>query len=205
MAGLLDKRREERDEASIPTAGMADIAFLLLIFFLVTTTINVDTGIGMTLPPKLEPDQEPPPVIERNLMNILVNAEGEVLIEDEPSTIDEIRQRVQRHVTNFGEEPDLSESPDDAVISIKTDARTPYNTYIEVLDEVWMAYREIWDNIARSGHLPAPGGGQGEQVLNQTYSNYEEYRSTLDPQEDDNVIRDAFGANISIAEPDIED
>lgn len=200
MAGLLDKRREDREEASIPTAGMADIAFLLLIFFLVTTTINVDTGIGMTLPPKLEADQEPPPVKERNLMNVLVNAEGDVLIEDEQATVQEIRDRVKRHVTNYGNEPDLSESPDDAVISIKTDAQTPYDTYINVLDEVWMAYREIWDSIARSGQTPG-----GEQVLNQTYSSYEEYRSTLDPQEDDNVIRDAFGANISIAEPDVED
>lgn len=199
MAGLLDKRREERDEASIPTAGMADIAFLLLIFFLVTTTINVDTGIGMTLPPKLEPDQEPPPVKERNLMNILVNAEGEVLIEDEEATVEEIRKRVRRHVTNYGEESDLSESPGDAVISIKTDARTPYDTYINVLDEVWMAYREIWDSIARRGQTP-----QGEQVLEQTYSSYEEYRSTLDPEEE-NQIREAFGANISIAEPDVED
>lgn len=199
MAGLLDKRRDEREEASIPTAGMADIAFLLLIFFLVTTTINVDTGIGMTLPPKLEPDQEPPPVKERNLMNVLVNAQGDVLIDDEEASVEEIRDRVRRHVTNFGNEPDLSESPDDAVISIKTDAQTPYNTYINVLDEVWMAYREIWDSIARSGETPG-----GEQVLNRTYSNYQEYRSTLEP-EDDNVIRDAFGANISIAEPDVED
>lgn len=200
MAGLLDKRREDREEASIPTAGMADIAFLLLIFFLVTTTINVDTGIGMTLPPKLEPDQEPPPVKERNLMNVLVNAQGDVLIEDEEATISQIRERVKRHVTNFGEDPELSETPDDAVISIKTDAQTPYDTYINVLDEVWMAYREIWDSIARSGQTPS-----GEQVLDRTYSSYEEYRSTLDPQEDDNVIRDAFGANISIAEPDVED
>lgn len=199
MAGLLDKRRDEREEASIPTAGMADIAFLLLIFFLVTTTINVDTGIGMTLPPKLEPNQEPPPVKERNLMNVMVNAEGDVLIDDEEASVQEIRERVRRHVTNFGEEPDLSESPSDAVISIKTDAQTPYNTYISVLDEVWMAYREIWDSIARSGQTP-----NGEQVLNETYSSYQEYRSTLEP-EDDNVIRDAFGANISIAEPDVED
>ncbi|WP_251981176.1 ExbD/TolR family protein, partial [Salinibacter ruber] len=83
MPGLLEKRRSDREEASIPTAGMADIAFLLLIFFLVTTTINVDTGIGMTLPPKLKPEQEPPPVKERNLMNVLVNASGDVLVDEE--------------------------------------------------------------------------------------------------------------------------
>ena len=58
---------------------MADIAFLLLIFFLVTTTIDVDTGIGMVLPPKLEDEVEPPPVRERNMLKILVNDQGMVL------------------------------------------------------------------------------------------------------------------------------
>lgn len=198
MPGLLEKRRDDREEGEIPTAGMADIAFLLLIFFLLVTTINVDTGIGMTLPPKLE-DQEPPPVKERNLFNILVNSQGELLVEDEPANIGQLRQRVKAHVTNFGEEPDLSVSPDDAVISIKTDAQTPYDTYIQVLDEVWMAYREIWDQIARTGQTP-----QGDQVLDQTYDNYEAYRSTLEPQ-DENLIREAFKAQISIAEPDTGD
>ncbi|PSQ67198.1 MAG: biopolymer transporter ExbD, partial [Bacteroidetes bacterium QH_1_61_8] len=87
-----------------------------------------------------------------------------------------------------------------AVISIKTDAKTPYDTYIEVLDEVWMAYREIWDQIARTGQTP-----QGDAVdLDQTYSSYQEYYNTLEPG-DDNKIRDAFGAQISIAEPDSEE
>jgi hypothetical protein len=90
-------------------------------------------------------------------------------------------------------------SPDDAVISIKTDAQTPYDTYIQVLDEVWMAYREIWNQIARTGQTP-----QGDQVLEQTYDSYEAYRSTLEPQ-DENLIREAFKAQISIAEPDTGD
>lgn len=199
MPGLLEKRREDRDEASIPTAGMADIAFLLLIFFLVTTTINVDTGIGMTLPPKLEQDQEPPPVKERNLMNVLVNGQGDVLLEDERASVSQVRDRVKEHVLNYGNEPDLSDSPGDAVISIKTDAQTPYDTYIEVLDEVWMAYREIWDGIARTNTLPDPDSSPAG--LDQTYENYREYYNSLGPEED-NKIRDAFGAQISIAEPD---
>lgn len=196
MAGLLEDRRQDREEAKVPTAGLADIAFLLLIFFLVTTTINVDTGIGMTLPPKLE-DEEPPPVKERNLFNILVNAQGELLIEDERADIGELRDQVKAHVTNFGDDPDLSESPDDAVISIKTDADTPYETYIDVLDEVWMAYREIWDQIARTNQTP----GGDDAGLDQTYDSYQEYYNTLDP-EDENLIREAFKAQISIAEPD---
>lgn len=199
MAGLLDERREDRDEAEIPTAGMADIAFLLLIFFLVTTTINVDTGIGMTLPPKLK-DQKPPPVKDRNMFKILVNAKGELLVEEEPASINQLRDRVKRHVTNYGNEPDLAVSPSDAVISIKTDAKTPYDTYIKVLDEVWMAYREIWDQIARTGQTP-----KGESVgLKKTYDSYRAYYNTLEPA-DENIIREAFGAQISIAEPDTGD
>jgi biopolymer transport protein ExbD len=199
MAGLLDERREDREEAEVPTAGLADIAFLLLIFFLVTTTINVDTGIGMTLPPVLE-DQEPPPVKDRNLFKILVDAKGRLLVEEEEMSIGQLRKRVKNHVTNYGDDPDLAVSPSKAVISIKTDAKTPYDTYVEVLDEVWMAYREIWNQIARTGQTP-----RGEPVdLPKTYSSYQEYYNSLEPGED-NKIRDAFGAQISIAEPDTGD
>jgi len=159
----------------------------------------VDTGIGMTLPPMLE-DQEPPPVKDRNLFKILVNAQGQLLVEEEEASIGQLRDRVKSHVTNYGEDPDLAVSPDKAVISIKTDAKTPYDTYIEVLDEVWMSYREIWDQIARTGQTP-----RGEEVdLGKTDSSYREYYNTLEPG-DDNVIRDAFGAQISIAEPDTGD
>ena len=196
MADLLEKRREGREDVEIPTASMADIAFLLLIFFLVTTTINVDTGIGMTLPPKLQ-DQEPPPVKDRNMFKILVNSQGDVLIEGEQASMPLIRERVKEHVLNYGDKADLAESPSDAVISIKTDAQTPYRIYIDTLDEVWMAYREIWNSIAKSGTLP-----DGTRILDRTYPDYQAYRGTLNP-EDTNVIRDNFGANISIAEPDL--
>ena len=174
---------------------MADIAFLLLIFFLVTTTINVDTGIGMTLPPQLE-QEEPPPVQERNLLRVLVNASGEVLIDDSMSSVNQIREEVKTHVLNYGEDANYSDSPSDAVISLKTDAQTPYRIYIEVLDEIQMAYREIYNSIARSGNLPS-----GESVLEQSYESYDAYRQSLEPGQDD-LVRESFPRNISIAEPD---
>lgn len=182
MPGLLKRRK--REAAEIPTSSMADIAFLLLIFFLVTTTIDVDTGIGMTLPPPLE-EEEPPPVRERNMLAILVNERGQVLIEDQPSAINRIREEVKRHVTNFGENPNYSESPDKAIVSIKTDRQTPYNVYINTLDEVWMGYHEIWDAEARR----------------MGYPNYRAYRDQLGSGEE-NEIRNRFKAGISIAEPD---
>lgn len=185
MAGLL-KKKKEREGGEIPTASMADIAFLLLIFFLVTTTINVDTGIGMTLPPKLEQDQEPPPVRERNMLKILVNAQGQVLIEDQPSSIPNVRAEVKKHTLNEGEDPLYAESMDKAVISLKTDRQTPYDTYINVLDEIWMGYFEMWDAEARSMGYPS----------------YDAYRDYVNENDEDNAIREKIKAQISIAEPD---
>ncbi len=182
----MEFKKRERHGAEIPTASMADIAFLLLIFFLVTTTINVDTGIGMTLPPKLE-DEEPPPVRERNMLKILVNDQGQVLLEERMSAVNQIRAEVRKHVLNYGQDENYSESPNQAVISLKTTRQTPYDTYINVLDEIWMAYREMWDAEARQ----------------MGYASYDAYRQTLDPLEDEeNVIREKIKANISIAEPD---
>ncbi len=180
---LLKKRG--RKSAEIPTSSMADIAFLLLIFFLVTTTIDVDTGIGMVLPPKLDEEIDPPPVKERNMLKILVNETGLVLLEDKPSQVTLIRDEVVKHVTNFGADINYSERPGVAVISIKTSGKTPYNSYIEVMDEVWMAYFQIWDNEARSLGFP----------------NYATYQESLGP-EAENAVRAKFPAAISIAEPD---
>jgi len=183
MAGLLKKKK--RVEAEIPTASMADIAFLLLIFFLIATTIDVDAGIGMTLPPKLEENQEPPPVRERNMLKILVNAQGQVLIEDKLASVQQIREEVKKHLTNNGVDPNYAESPQKAVVSIKTDCETSYNTYIQVLDEVWMGYFELWDAEARK----------------LGYANYNAYRVTLGPN-DKNLVREQLPAQISVAEPD---
>ncbi len=184
MAGLIDKRNRER-KAEIQAAPMADIAFLLLIFFLVTTTINVDTGIGMVLPPPLDEEQEPPPVRDRNLLNVLVNAQSQLLLEGVPSSVEGLRLEIKEFVLNPTGSTALSESPDDAVVSIKTATETPYVTYIQVLDEVWMAYFEMWDAEARQ----------------MGYSNFREYQSTLAPGEE-NVIQERIPGNISLAEPE---
>ncbi|MCZ6705061.1 MAG: biopolymer transporter ExbD [Bacteroidetes bacterium] len=176
-------KKKERTEPFIPTSSMADIAFLLLIFFLVTTTIDVDTGIGMVLPPKLEEDVIPPPIKERNVLKILVNEQGQVLLEDQPSAVGLVRDQVKKHVLNNGVDPRYAEATDKALVSIKTARETPYDAYIQVLDEVWMAYFEMWDSEARQ----------------LGYANYREYVAVVGQ---DNPIRDKIKAAISIAEPD---
>jgi len=179
-------KKKPRVEGEIPTSSMADIAFLLLIFFLVTTTIDVDTGIGMVLPPKLEDDVIPPPIRERNVLKILVNEAGLVLVEDQPSAVQLIRQEVMTHVLNEGVDPRYAESAGKALISIKTSRETPYSAYVNVLDEVWMAYFEMWDSEAR--------------VLG--YPDYKTYVGAISESGAENIIRDKIKAAISIAEPD---
>ncbi len=182
MATLIKKKRNR--DVEIPTASMADIAFLLLIFFLVTTTIDVDTGIGMTLPPP--PDETtPPPVNARNLLTVLVSSDGQILVENELRQLDEVKDIVVRHLTNNGADPNFAENPDKAVVSMKTTRQTKYERYIDVLDELWLGYREVWDQEARR----------------MGFSSYAAYRASL-PDGADNVIRSTYPAQLSIAEPD---
>lgn len=180
---MLKKRK--RAEAEIPTASMADIAFLLLIFFLVTTTIDVDTGILMQLPPPLDEEQKPPPIKERNMLAILVNAQGDILVENEITSLPDVRREVIRHVTNNGVNPKYAEDADKAIVSLKTDRKTNYDVYIDVLDEVWMGYREIWDGEARR----------------LGFTDYTSYQERLGEEEVDQV-KEKIKAKISLAEPD---
>lgn len=180
-------KKRERRTAEIPTASMADIAFLLLIFFLVTTTIDVDTGIIMQLPPPLEEDVKPPPIKERNMLAVLVNAAGDVLVEGEVASIARIREEVKKHVLNNGADPRYSESPPKAIVSLKTDRQTPYDIYIQVLDEMRMGYREIWDSEARR----------------LGFTDYETYRVRIDNQEGAvDQVKEKYKEKISLAEPD---
>ena len=101
------KKKRGREDADIPMSSLADIAFLLLIFFLVVTTIDVDTGIGLILPPMPDENVEPPPVKDRNLLNILVNAQGMVLIDEQPASISTVKEKIKEFVDNNGANPDF--------------------------------------------------------------------------------------------------
>ena len=121
---LVEKRKTKASE--IPTSSLADIAFLLLIFFLVTTTIDVDKGIGLALPEKSEEKQE---VHKKNLTNLLINAQGEVLLDDNPIEIRLIKDVIK---TMLAERPNL-------IVSVKTDQDTEYWVFIKVLDQLKQA------------------------------------------------------------------
>lgn len=128
---------------------MADIAFLLLIFFLVTTTIASDKGLDLRLPPHKQ-DQDIAKVHERNLFKIMINSNDELLIEGQPrSNLNSLRKEIQAFIINNGKDPESSDHPKDAVISIQTLRGTSQGKFIEVLDEVKASYHELYANKVR--------------------------------------------------------
>lgn len=176
-------KKQKRDGAEINGSSMADIAFLLLIFFLVTTTINVDTGIGMVLPPPLDPEAKPPPIRERNLMNILVNAQGLVLMDGQPVSINEVKDKLIEFIDNPTNNEELAVSPETAIVSLKTQRETPYNIYIDMLDEVMSAYKELRNAASRANYGV-------------------EYAKLRENSSQQDQIKNMYPKKISIAEPD---
>ncbi len=146
---LLPKRN--REGASINGSSMADIAFLLLIFFLVTTTINIDTGIAMVLPPP--PEDVEINIQDRNLLTILVNSKGEILLDDKKIEFSNLKHEIKLFINNWGTDPELSDSPERAIVSLKTQSETPYKIYIDMLDELMGVYNELRNeaSLARYG------------------------------------------------------
>jgi biopolymer transport protein ExbD len=121
---------------------MADIAFLLLIFFLVTTTIASDKGISVLLPANQE-DRVDIKIKERNIFNVLINSNDMLLVEEEVMDVSRLKAEAKKFISNRGVDPASSESPTKAIISLKTDRGTNYEKYIEVRDILKQAYAEL--------------------------------------------------------------
>lgn len=132
----------------INAGSMADIAFLLLIFFLVTTTIVEDKGILVKLPPWSEEEPDITKLKERNVFSVLVNAANELLVRGEPLLISQLKVKTKEFINNPNNQPNLSESPKKAIISLKNDRGTEYKTYLEVYNELQAAYNELRDEYA---------------------------------------------------------
>ena len=118
---LLGKKKETNIE--IPTASLPDIAFLLLIFFLVTTAIDTEKGLDLVLPP---PGDETIEIAKKNITNLLINAQGQVLLDNELVEISDIARIVKEKIFEN----------DKLIISLKTDKDTKYDTYVHVLDQL---------------------------------------------------------------------
>ena len=150
-----------RKTPEINSSSMADIAFLLLIFFLVTTTMDVDTGIYKKLPPipEEQPD-EAPKVKQRNVLSILVNRNNELLVNGEVLSISQLRDKTKEFFLNPTNSQTLPEKAlknvpyfgdvmvSKGLISLQNDRGTRYETYIRVQDELAAASRELKDEKA---------------------------------------------------------
>ena len=118
--------RERKARAgAIPEGGMADIAFLLLIFFLVTTTIDMDKGLGIILPAEGQEIE----INKKNILNCLISSSGTVLLGGEPVEIKDLSRRVKEEI---GKNVNL-------IVSVKAHGKAQYDVYIEVLDQLKLA------------------------------------------------------------------
>ncbi|MEZ4960038.1 MAG: biopolymer transporter ExbD [Saprospiraceae bacterium] len=142
---IIAKARRAMPELN--ASSMADIAFLLLVFFLVTTVIGTEKGITVKLPPF--EFEEPPYVPARNVLNVWINYDDELLVEGKPFKIERLREMAMRFILNPNEDPDLAISPKNAIISLQNDRSTSYNTYLSVYNELKAAYNELWDEAAQ--------------------------------------------------------
>jgi biopolymer transport protein ExbD len=159
----INKRKVPEFSAS----SMADIAFLLLIFFLVATTMNVDTGISRILPP-MPPDEMPKDkdqdVKERNLLAVYVNTYDQLSVARQPMHVTQLKDKVKEFVLNPTDDPNMPEHKDkeiempdgstwvypvsEGIISLTNDRGTSYEMYIQVQNELVRAFNEIRDQVA---------------------------------------------------------
>ena len=116
---------------------MADIAFLLLIFFLVATTIDQDQGLLRKLPPDIPAEKSPQK--KRNVLMVRVNSNNDVQVNGEVVLIEDLKDLCMAFIDNRGRREDWSEKPEEAIISLKASINTDYNTYIQVQNKLVVA------------------------------------------------------------------
>ena len=144
----------------VNAGSMADIAFLLLIFFLVTTKFPTDAGVPRMLPPMIEdPDVKPPPVRKKNLFEVSINGAGMLLVEDNTMEFSEIKDAAIAFLDNNGDGSckhcqgarleDSSDNPGKAIVSLKNARQTEYGVYLTVQNELMAAY-----NFLRNSENP---------------------------------------------------
>lgn len=186
--------KKKREIQEVNAGSMADIAFLLLVFFLVTTTMNQNQGIGAMLPPWVEDeDIEQIDLKMRNVLEILVNKDDRILLEGDEIAVTDLREKVREFFTSIGQ-PGFPETMKKAVVSLKNDRGTSYKMYIGVQNELHAAINELRDELAMAKYKT-------------NYATLKEL--AYDPMNPNRVkdkkkmkeIKDAFPKRISEAEP----
>lgn len=195
-----------RRSPEINAGTMADIAFLLLIFFLVTASMDVDKGLTRMLPPSVDSTLTPPaPIKDRNVFPVLINSQDKLMVKGKPATIEALRKQTKEFLLNPGNDTLLSEQPlfseritltekerkayeilgdirvSRGVISLQNDRSTSYNMYIKVQNELAAAINEMRDDLSKQIF-----GVKFSQLQNQDYIE---------------AVRTAVPMSISEAEP----
>ena len=147
----------KRSAPEVNAGSMADIAFLLLIFFLVTTTMEKDSGISRKLPP-MEESEEDVVIKQKNIFTVLINKHDQLMVEDELMELKDLRAAAVEFLDNGGsvdndgnacdycqgkKDASSSDHPDKAIISLKNERETSYSMYISVQNELVGAYNEL--------------------------------------------------------------
>jgi len=186
---------KKRKMPGLNTSSTADISFMLLIFFLVTTSMDTDQGLGRTLPKPPEDDQlnNEIKVKERNILNIRINKDNYLMIGDDYVTVADVKERAKEFIANKENRKDLPELKpknikllgqrmitENHVISVQTDRGTSYGVYFAVQDALVAAYNELRDELAK-------------EEFGVVYAN-----CTKEEQE---AIREVYPQKISEAEP----
>lgn len=151
-----------RKTPEVPATSLADIAFMLLIFFLVTTTMDVDSGLRRKLPQWVDKEQlnDDAEIKERNVFVVLVNKNNDLLVEGDYERIDNLRERAKEFMANPYDDENLPEKEpvevpffgermiSKGVISLRNDLDTQYGTYLAVQNELVAAINELRDELA---------------------------------------------------------
>ncbi|WP_028888409.1 ExbD/TolR family protein [Tenacibaculum ovolyticum] len=157
-----------RENPEINAGSMADIAFLLLIFFLVTTTMDVDSGIPKKLAERT--DAIPPIVKEKNIFQISINRNNQLFVENEGMELKDLKDAAIKFIDNGGgkgnpmpgkdvgaacnyckgaKDPSSSDHPNKAIIAVESDRGTEFGTYVAVQNELLKAYAELRNKLCQ--------------------------------------------------------
>jgi hypothetical protein len=202
-----------RSAPEVNAGSMADIAFLL-----VTTTIEVDSGIASKLPPPLPVNTPPPLIKEKNIFQVVVNAENRLLVEDKDMEIGKLTDAAVKFLDNGGgtdprnvcpycrggKDPDSSDNPQKAVISLVNDRQTSYKMYLAVTNELVRAYSILRDREAKRLY------NETYQSMTNRFAEWPATEKENNPEYDElderiNNVQELFPRNLSEAEPQNRD
>lgn len=185
----------KKDPPEINASSMADIAFLLLVFFLVTTTMDTDFGLARKLPPPPE-DEVEIDIPKRDVLQVLVNANDQLLVQGDILEVTELKDKAKEFIANVNDDPSMPRKKEveipffgnvmvsRQVISLQNDNGTSYDMYIQVQNELAAAYNELRNEVSM-------------EKFGKSYDYYVE----IDDNDKVKAIRKIFPQRISEAEP----